>query len=229
MRLKLAAPLAFVASLLVTAFGWARLPERVPVHFGLDGQPNRYGSRYELLLLGPGMVLFVWVLLAVLFRVDPKVHARDAALGAEEAELADAERRNARAARERVVAAVLLMLVLLHAGLVGSTAGLFGDHGRVIAFVFAVFLLIGGNYMGRVRPNWFVGIRTPWTLSDDEVWRQTHRLAARLMVAAGALLLLSSFLLRGAPLTVAMVVLVSGAFLPPVVASYVLWKRRTTA
>jgi uncharacterized membrane protein len=58
-----------------------------------------------------------------------------------------------------------------------------------------VFFVVVGNYLGNLRPNYFVGIRTPWTLEDPETWRATHRLGGRLMFFGGLILLLAQFVL----------------------------------
>ena len=87
------------------------------------------------------------------------------------------------------------------------------------------FFVIFGNLAGRLRPSWFVGLRTPWTLSSDEVWRRTHRLLARLMVACGiAMMIAGLFLSRmaaGLTLLAALVLVV----LLPALMSYVWWRR----
>jgi len=81
-----------------------------------------------------------------------------------------------------------------------------------------------GNYLTRIEPNWFIGIRTPWTLSSDAVWRKTHRTGGWLFVIGGIVIAAGAFAPRGAfvPLFVATVIAVAGV---PVVQSYVLWKR----
>lgn len=62
------------------------------------------------------------------------------------------------------------------------------DAGRVEALVVVVLLGVLGNAMPALRPNWFFGIRTPWTLRDDRVWDRTHRVAGHALVGASLLL-----------------------------------------
>jgi uncharacterized membrane protein len=81
-----------------------------------------------------------------------------------------------------------------------------------------------GNYLTRVEPNWFIGIRTPWTLSSDSVWRRTHRTGGWLMVIGGLVLAASAFVPRSAFLVLFVVTIVIVAVIP-IVQSYVLWKR----
>jgi len=61
---------------------------------------------------------------------------------------------------------------------------------RLVPIGVGMLLIVIGNIMPRTRPNWFVGIRTPWTLSSDRVWERTHRFGGQLLVAAGALTVL---------------------------------------
>jgi uncharacterized membrane protein len=229
MRSTFIAPAALIASLVTSAVAWVRLPDRVPVHIDLHGQVDRWGSRLELIIWGPLSIALVWGLLALLTRIDPKVRQRDQALKGADPETAEAERRNDRSAREAFVGSVLLVIVFVHGGLLAHAAGLLRDPVRFVSLGIAAFMVVGGNFMGRIRPNWFIGIRTPWTLSDDEVWRRTHRLAGRLMVVCGIVLAVLSPLLPTSVLLAAMVALVLSAMVPPIVASYVLWKRRSVA
>jgi hypothetical protein len=95
---------------------------------------------------------------------------------------------------------------------------------RLMPIGVGLLLVFLGNYLTRVEPNWFVGIRTPWTLSSDTVWRKTHRTSGGLLVIGGLLLVAVAFLPRSAflPLLVAAIVI---AVVIPIVQSYILWKR----
>jgi len=67
--------------------------------------------------------------------------------------------------------------------------------GRVIVSAVLLFFMVLGNYLGNVRPNYFVGIRTPWTLENPETWQATHRLGGRLMFFGALILFVGQFLL----------------------------------
>ncbi len=67
--------------------------------------------------------------------------------------------------------------------------------GRILMTCLLVFFVIMGNYLGNLRPNYFVGIRTPWTLENPETWRATHRLGGRLMFFGALILLVAQFFL----------------------------------
>jgi len=78
-------------------------------------------------------------------------------------------------------------------------------------------LMFVGNYMGKIRKNFFIGIRTPWTLASDEVWAKTHRLGGWCMVAAGLAMAAGAF---ADVVTDWIVLIVVGIVLIPVVYSY---------
>ena len=95
------------------------------------------------------------------------------------------------------------------------------DIGRaLIAGMFLFFALLG-NVMGKVRKNFYIGIRVPWTLASDRVWNDTHRLAAWLMVAGGIIGFL--LVIAGLPIVWSIGVLLV-TFLIPVVYSFVHYK-----
>jgi uncharacterized membrane protein len=93
---------------------------------------------------------------------------------------------------------------------------------RVLLALILLAQVFIGNSMGKVRRNFFIGIRTPWTLASEAVWYATHRLAARLMVASGLLGLLAVWL--AAPYWVLLVLMSAWA---PLAAAYslLLYKR----
>ena len=78
-----------------------------------------------------------------------------------------------------------------------------------------------GNVMGKVRKNFYIGVRVPWTLASDRVWNDTHRLAAWVMVAAGVIGF--AMIVLGAPIMAAFAVLIVSAFIP-VIYSFVHYK-----
>jgi uncharacterized membrane protein len=82
--------------------------------------------------------------------------------------------------------------------------------------------VIIGNYLGRVRKNFFIGIRTPWTLASDEVWNRTHRIGGRLFILSGVIIWIGAILRLPLTWTVGVAV---GLVLIPVVYSYFLYRK----
>lgn len=123
-----------------------------------------------------------------------------------------------------VVAAILALLLVVHGCVLAAGLGVAVPIPTVVPLAVGALLIIIGNLLPRARPNWFFGIRTPWTLSNDRVWSRTHRLGGRLMVVAGIVVALSAFVT--APWSAILIpVSAVGAGIIPVVYSYVAWRE----
>lgn len=181
------------------------LPAQVPVHWNAAGEVDGWGPRIEVLmhsvfLLGLGLL---WPLLP---KVSPK---RFAVKGFEATWWFSG------------MAMVLLIGYIQCVHLWAAWQGGFAMD-RAIVGGLGMFFVLAGNVMGKVRRNFWLGVRTPWTLANDRVWYATHRLAARTMVAGGALAVLVA--LAGWHGVLGIAGLVAGAIVP-VVFSLVYYKR----
>jgi uncharacterized membrane protein len=115
-------------------------------------------------------------------------------------------------------------MCFMHLGILGFTLGLPIAVDRVIFGCAALLLILLGNLLPRARPNWFVGIRTPWTLSNDRVWERTHRVGGYAIAAAGVVMLATLFL---APTYVMPITIAVGMITTVFVLgySYVAWRQ----
>ena len=214
-RLRIAGLTALVADLGATLAAWGRMPERVPVHWNLYGQADRMGSRLELALLGPILIAALWALFELLGVIDPRLAAP------KDPQATEQEKTGA---LQTVFALMLWLMFALHGVILMAGIGALGEPGRGVAIWMAAFLLLFGNFAGRLRPSWFVGIRTPWTLSSDAIWRRTHRLAARLMVAGGAVGLLGAVMLPAHAALAVAIALLLVCTLAPAALSFFWWR-----
>jgi len=194
------------AVLLYSLLLYPSLPERIPVHWNWRGVVDGWAPKEWAAFLGPGVMALLAALLWLLPLLSPGSFS---------------------VAPFRETANYLLVLVVAMMGvihLVALQAALHPqwDSGRVLVALLFVFLALMGNVLGKVRRNFWIGIRTPWTLASDRVWIATHRLAARLLVPAGMLGALLLWL--GAPLGVALALL-TGALLAPCVYSFLLYRQ----
>ncbi len=171
MRWIVVLPWVIVAAMFVAAaLVWPNAPDSVPVHFGIDGQPNRYGSRVEGLLVFPIVALSVLLLLTLIPRVDP-LHARYAEFAG---------------AYAFAILAIEVFMALAYAAMLASILGLAVNVGMVVLPLVGLLLIAIGAVLDQVQPNWFFGIRTPWTLSSERAWRATHRAGRWVFLAMGA-------------------------------------------
>lgn len=202
----LAAAAGFLALAVIPLY--RRLPERFPVHWNVAGRPDGWLAKPWGILLWPGLSLVVYLGFGFLPRLDPR-------------------RKNYAdfAATYRFFRRTLSGFSLL-VGAAVLLAGLgFAVHlGNLIRFLIGFLLAAWGNLLPRIGPNWFLGIRTPWTLEDPEVWRRTHRLGGRLFVLAGLILMLAAFF-EGA-VAAAGLGLALALILYTVPYSYLLYRRR---
>jgi len=165
-----------LAGCLLAVFAWPRLPDRIPIHWNLAGEPNGYGGKAVGVLLFPALLVVIHGLFALLPRISPR----------------DWPIAPFAAAYETMRIAILGFLLYVMALALAAGAGLdVGMTGGILAGMGALFMALG-TQLGAVTPNYFVGIRTPWTLTDREVWRRTHALAGRTFMAGGAVMVLAS-------------------------------------
>lgn len=195
--------IAFVATLLA----WPYLPERVPLHWNVHGQVDLRGSRGMLMALGPGAMLAELAIFALLPLLSPRRF-----------EIETFARTYLRIMLAVIVLAGYLTAVLLFAGITGHV-----DVSAAILGGVSMVLIVIGNLMGKVRRNFYIGIRTPWTLASERVWHATHRLAGKTIVVSG----IASFcaaLWAGPAGPVTWIALVLTGVLVPVVYSFVRYK-----
>lgn len=199
-----------VAVLAVGMSIWAfpQLPPRVATHWNLNGAPDGFSSRFWALAIIPLMLVFMTGLFNVLPKVDPRRENYAKFLSS----------------YWLIANAVIVFLLIAHALIIAAGLGYSVKIDRLMPLGVGLLFIFLGNYLTRVEPNWFVGIRTPWTLSSDTVWRKTHRTGGGLMVIGGVVLAVSAFLPRPAFLVLFVVTAVLVGVIP-IAQSYVLWKR----
>jgi uncharacterized membrane protein len=193
------------------AFGlaaWGRMPARVPIHWGTSGQPNGWGPAWVNAFVPPAIAIFLYATFLYIPLIDP--HHRNYASFA----------GPLRALRLLVVGFLAVVHVLVVLASLGVDVPMDGAMRAGLPLLFAGL----GTLLPRLKPNWFFGIRTPWTLASEEVWTKTHALGGRLWTLGGLALAACAFL----PAVAGLAALVGGIVvlvLVPVVWSAVLYRR----
>ncbi len=196
-----------VISVGLSLWAYPQMPPRVPTHWDLAGHINGYSSRVFAATIMPATVAFTWLLMVVLPAISPRGFRLD---------------QSARAFYESVLA-ILGVLAIIHFIVLRASLGVSTLPTGFVFVPVGALLAILGNLMGKFHKNFFIGVRTPWTLASDEVWLRTNRLGGRLMVAGGLLLIVTSFIPAFAvPMLTAVVVAIA---VIPATYSYVLYKR----
>lgn len=212
---RFAVPAALCALLAaVAAWGFVVVPAdaRVPTHWNFQGEVDGWSGKTFGLLFPVGLGVAMTLLLAFLPRLDPRRRHVE----------------QSTKALAMVAAAVDALLLVIAVVTVLVATGRDVDMTRVLAPALGLLFAVIGNYLTKTRSNFFIGIRTPWTLSDDRVWARTHRLGGRLFVALGVVGAVTGLLAPG----VGIVVIGAGAIAVAVVTSvysYVVFRRQTAA
>ncbi len=195
--------LAFVAAGAI----YRHLPATVPVHWNARGQADGFAPRTWGAFLMPAVMAGTYLLLTAVPHISPR------GFGVE---------RFARV--YRIFQTAILAFLLLTSVLVSwAGTGAQVPIGRAVHLGIGLLFVVLGNFLGKVTKNFFVGIRTPWTLASDEVWLRTHRLGAKLFVLAGLGLSVCGLLgVGGAWAPLAAAGLAGGV---PAVYSYLLYRR----
>ncbi len=192
---------AFIASLVF----YAQLPDRIPIHWNIQGKVDGWGPKSTVWLM-PGVMVGLIGLFALLPAISPKPF--------------ELEPNNT--AYRIITLATVALMGYIHALSLWAAVQPRVDVGRAIVGGVMLMLAVMGNVMGKIKRNLYVGVRTPWTLANDRVWADTHRVAAWWFVGAG----LAGFVvcLVGLPIWAALIPL-APAIIWPILFSYLHYKR----
>ena len=155
---------------------WDSIPPTFVTKFELNKSFERIQNREEL-LIASGILAVVTGLLYLLLRnlkkFDPKVNET-----------------TPKSSFHKLGIIVTVFLVAMNYFLILSAKNSWIINTKTVLVFFGLLVLLMGNYMNNLKPNYITGIRLPWTLNDPDNWRRTHQLAAKLWFAAGVLLII---------------------------------------
>jgi uncharacterized membrane protein len=194
----LAAALLILAVLAATAAAYTHLPAQVPMHWDAHGRINGWGPRWILFAVDPGIMAAILLLFAALPWLSPRHFEVD----------------SFRSTYQYIMVVILAMLAYVHALILAAGLSWRVAMDRAIEGGVCVLIALLGNVLGKVRQNFYVGVRTPWTIANEHVWNATHRLAARTFFAGGLLGLL--LVLLGAPFWLPLTAVLVACFIPAV-------------
>lgn len=213
-KLNIADSIIFIIILLpfaYLAYVYNTLPAQVPVHFTASGEVNDFASKqsmWGILALTAGASIFVFLLLRYLPNIDPKKAAKSSS-----------------AIFNKIAVAVVLLICAINFLVINAAQTGAFKFFPVFPVLMGVFFSFMGNMMYSIKPNYFAGIRTPWTLESEETWRLTHRFGGRLWFFGGLGLAVVCLFL---PQQASAYVLVGGILVLaviPVVYSYIIYKK----
>ncbi len=192
---------------------WQKLPERVPMHYNINGEADRYGSKSELIMVIGVMLVMnigVYLLLSNLHRIDPRRKYTNENMPV-------MKRLAFIVAFFLSVLSCYMIYTALHTGS--------GFSGKFMTIVTGLLFAALGNYMYNIKPNYFAGFRLPWTLENEENWKYTHRIAGRMWFAGGLILAALALFLSAKAGFTALMVITAIIVIVPAVYSYRFYKQ----
>lgn len=191
------------------AYIWNDLPKKVPIHWNGEGEIDGYGDKVSLILIPILLSLLTYVILILIPIIDPK-----------------GKIKNMGEKYESIKFILIFFMSFL------ALFILYSSHSQTITNPNILFILIGflfvflGNYMKTIKPNYFIGIRTPWTLENETVWKRTHKLAGIMWFLAGILIIILSLILGKRLNRILFIVITLIISIVPIIYSYIQFKKQ---
>ncbi|MBA6154731.1 SdpI family protein [Gelidibacter maritimus] len=212
MTLKKELPLIGIVLLpfLYLAYIWNQLPEKVPMHWNIKGEVDRYGEKIELIIIPILLPLLVYIIFLVVPKIDPK------------------NKLNNMGNKLQTIKFILTTFMSILALFILYTAKneTYANPNYIVLLV-GVLYIIFGNYFKTIKANYFIGIRTPWTLENETVWKKTHQLGGKLWFAGGIIVVISSLILaKGMNFTIFLTI-TGIIIIIPIIYSYLIFKNES--
>ncbi|WP_230931945.1 SdpI family protein [Priestia sp. TSO9] len=170
---------------LLTLVAWLialpHLPATMPIHWGANGEADGFATKINAMILTVGIMVFIYFVIAFVPRIDPRKE----------------NYKYFSKTYNILLNAVLLLFFFVNMSTILQGLGYNVPMSYIAPIMAGLVFIIIGNYLQRVRSNYFMGIRTPWTLSNETVWKKTHRLSGKIFFIGGLLILISAFLPDG--------------------------------
>lgn len=191
---------------------WNVLPERMPLHYNAKGEIDSMGNKMDFL----GAIFILSIVNLATFLIISNIHKIDPKRS--KAELSPTFDKLAMGTSLFLTGLTIVIIIDgMNQGKSIATKVLLPMVGLLVAFI--------GNYMNNIKPNYFAGIRIPWTLHDEDNWKQTHRVASHVWVAGGLTITIASLIAKPEIMEMLMLVLIAIMVVIPVGYSYLLFRK----
>ncbi len=192
-----------VLSALATLLAYEALPATITMHWSASGVANGFAPKWQI-FFAPALSAVLTAILWALPYIDPQGRTKRSE------------------AYANLVVAIAFFMLVVQAAILAKNLGSALPMQALISVPLGILFIVMGIYLPRVPRNWFMGIRTPWTLSSDTVWKKTHHLGGRLFIASGVIMLLG-IIFPSAALAFILVAAI-GTLLTCVAYSYFAWR-----
>ncbi len=172
------------------AIVWHQIPETIATHFDINGEADDFGSKNMLIYMLLLLIGLTFLIFKIVPAIDPKKRFE---------QMSDSYLKI-----QFLVMALMsaISIFLIHTAVSGGNS-----NNNLLFALMGLFFMAMGNYLPTMKPNYFVGIRTPWTLENETNWRKTHRLGGKLFMIGGLLITLSSLFLDNEKAFIVMMVI----------------------
>ena len=186
---------------------WDRLPDRLPTHWGFNGEADDFSSK-AFAVFGLPLIMLALLWVCVIFSSIDKRN----------------KEQNPKV-KNMVIWIIPFLSCVVSAATYCQALGYDISIPNLIFAAFGVMFIIIGNYMPKCKINSTIGVRIKWTLENEENWNKTHRLAGKLWFLCGLILVICAFLPKTVGAIIAGAVLVL-AVAVPIVYSYVYYRKQ---
>lgn len=179
MNKNLVIRLLIVAAMFGTAiYLWWKLPDELPIHWNFEWQADNWWAKWINLLLIPLVVLAITILMPLVSKIDPKKKNYE----------------SFSKTWELIQYAIVISLAYFYYISIYATINETADISMLMMLGFWVLFIFIGNYMWKVKQNYFVWIKFPWTLENEEVWNKTHRFWWKMFMLWWLIFIINAFL-----------------------------------
>lgn len=194
---------------IVIFYFWNELPEQIPIHWNYAGEIDNYVAKMPGIFILPAFAVVLYILFLAIPRIDPRWDSYKLFKGS----------------YQTLKFSIVALMTLLFYVIIAASLGFDFDIMYFVIVPIVLLFTVVGNMLGKIRPNWFVGIRLPWTLSNDQVWQLTHRFAGKLWVWSSLCMMVLILILPTESIKIIFWIYFALITIIPVVYSYLIYKN----
>jgi uncharacterized membrane protein len=169
--------ITLIITIISSFYFFSNFPDQIPIHWNFQGEVDNWGSKTFGAFFFPVLILGMYLIFLILPYIDPKKLRYD-----------QFQKTYHKFKRTLIIFMALIYFVSSFAGL-----GYNVNIGIWMPILIGLLFIFIGNYLSKIKPNWFLGIRTPWTLSSETVWQKTHQVGGKLFILAGVAIMIIPF------------------------------------
>lgn len=182
---------------------------KIPSHFNIHGDVDQYVSKWNSLFIFIGLNIFMIIFMILFPKISPRFRQQ-------------AERFHK--IIPKVTAITVLFLALIHISMLALAKWDFVQSKILINLLIGILFILLGNLFPKIPSNFFMGIRTPWTLSSENVWRKTHRIGGITFVIGGLLMIINCFIKSNFLYTSIQIFSISLVIIIPILYSFIAYR-----